>query len=251
MTAVEEIVARLLRIVPARIAYAVVDGVVPVKIVICVRSVPTSVMRLESVMRPTNTGICASNHDGLSFESQRPYVRRMCVNNSRLDRRRRAGLQRRLLDRASLRKIIVNVRIACDARHVWTGRQRLGKLAVSFHQNCVNDIERLILDLAFAQPLQDWLLRALGLFQQGLINEPALFGFSWQISGRTEIGLICQHDKKISLLAVGSLFHYPRRDLLHRRRMKRALRRQLNALADSARRSDGPYQSDSSCSKQQ
>src|SRR5439155_279911 len=144
-------------------------------------------------------------------------------------RRWRAGLQGRFRDRASFRKVIVNVRVACDACHVRTGRQRFGKLAVSFHQNCVNDIERLILDVAITQPLKDWPLGALGLFQQGLMNEAALFGFSWQISGRTQISLICQQDKKFSLLSVGSVFHYPRRDLLYRRRMKRALRRQLNA----------------------
>ena len=75
--------------------------------------------------------------------------------------------------------------IAFDARHVRASRQCFGELAVSFHQNCVNDVERLILDVAFAQPLQDWPLCALGLFQQGLINEAALFGLGWQIRGRT------------------------------------------------------------------
>ena len=73
----------------------------------------------------------------------------------------------------------MNVRIACDARHVGASRQRLGKLAVSFHQNRINNIERLILDVSFAQPLKDRPLCALGLVQQGLINEAALFGLSW------------------------------------------------------------------------
>jgi len=208
-------------------------------------------MRLERVMCPANPGIGARNNNSLTAKSECPHVGRMRVSDPRLDRRWRAGLQRRFLDRASFRKVIVNVRVACDARHVRTGRQRFGKLAVSFHQNCVNDIERLILDVAITQPLKDWPLGALGLFQQGLMNEAALFGFSWQISGRTQISLICQQDKKFSLLSVGSVFHYPRRDLLHRRRMKRALRRQLNALADSARRSDSCNKRYSSCNEEQ
>jgi hypothetical protein len=95
-----------------------------------------------------------------------------------------------------------------------------------------------MLDVALAQPLEDWPLCALGLFQQGLINEATLFGLSWQISCRSQIGPICEYYKKFSLLSIGSVFHYPRCDLLRRRRMKRALRRQFNALADSARRSD-------------
>lgn len=151
--AVEEIIARLLRIVPARIAHTVMNGIVPVKVVIGVDSVPPTVVRLERVMCPALTRICAGNNDSLASESQRPHVRRVRVSNARFDRRRNtgcAGHQRRFLNRARLRKVIVNNRVACDARHVWTGRQRLGKLAVSFHQNCINDIERLILNVAFA-----------------------------------------------------------------------------------------------------
>jgi len=192
--AVEEIIARLLRIVPARIAHTVMNGVVPVKVVIGVDSVPPTVVRLERVMCPALTRIGAGNNDSLASESQRPHVRRVRVSNARFDRRRNtgcAGHQRRLLNGAQLRKVIVNNRVACDTRHVWTSCQRFGKLAVSFHQNCINDIERLILNLSFAQPLKDWPLSALGLFQQGLINEAALFGLSWQIGRRTQIGLIC------------------------------------------------------------
>ena len=44
--AVEEIIARLLRIVAARIADAVVDGIVPVEVVIGVDSVPAAIVRL-------------------------------------------------------------------------------------------------------------------------------------------------------------------------------------------------------------
>src|SRR5262245_25461862 len=111
----EEIITRLGR-VRATNAAAGMDAVMPVKIVIGVNSVPATIMRFKRVMRPTNTGIGAGNHESLSGISERPHIRRMRVSDPRLDRRRRrrtAGPQRRLLDRASLRKLIVNKRIAC------------------------------------------------------------------------------------------------------------------------------------------
>ena len=47
-----------------------------------------------------------------------------------------------------------------------------------------------MLDVAFAQPLQDWPLRVLGLVPEGLIHETALFGLGWQIRGRAQVGSI-------------------------------------------------------------
>jgi hypothetical protein len=47
------------------------------------------------------------------------------------------------------------------------------------------------------------------------------------------------------------VFHYPRRDFLRRRRMKRALRRQLNTLADGVGRSDSSNERYNSCDKEQ
>ena len=90
---VEEIITRLLRIVPARIAYTVMDGVVPVKIVIGVDSVPATVVRLERVMRPANTSVRTGNDDGFPLEPEGPDIWRMRVNNTRLDRLRGARLQ--------------------------------------------------------------------------------------------------------------------------------------------------------------
>ena len=139
--AVEEIVTRLLRIIPARIAHTVMDGIVPVKIVISVDSVPATVVRFKRVVRPTNTGIRTRNDDGFPLEPKRPDIRRMRVSNPRLDRRGCAGLQRRLFNRASLRKVIVNMRIACNARHVRASRQCIGDLSSAFHQDGIDDIE--------------------------------------------------------------------------------------------------------------
>ena len=82
----EEIVARERRIVPARVADAVMDGVVPVVIVVGVHSVPAAIVRLKRVMRPANTGIGAGNNDVLPGESQRPYLRRVRVIDPWLDR---------------------------------------------------------------------------------------------------------------------------------------------------------------------
>src|SRR5438477_12566094 len=93
----------------------------PVKVMVRICSVPTSVMRLERVMRPANTGICAGDYDSLPFEPERTDFRRMRINDSRLDRRpraRSAGLQRRLLYRSWLRKIIAHQWITLDARYL-------------------------------------------------------------------------------------------------------------------------------------
>src|SRR5438552_10512443 len=191
----------------------------PVKVMVRICSVPTSVMRLERVMRPANTGICAGDHDSLPFEPERPDVRRMRVNDSRLDRRRRArsaGLQRRLLDRAWLRKIIVNQGITLDACYLRSSSQSVGNLASAFHQNGVNDIKGAMLDVAVAQPLQDRFLGAVRLLQQGLINESALLCLGGQTSRTTQIGLIDEHNEKFGLLPVDSVFHNPRRDLARR-----------------------------------
>jgi hypothetical protein len=117
-------------------------------------------------MCPANAGIRAGNHDGLPSEPKRPYVRRIRVIDARLDRLRRsgdAGLQRRLLDRTTQRKVILDHRIAFKTRHVRTGRQCFGNLPIACHQDHVNDIEGAMLDVALAQPLQDRFLRALGL----------------------------------------------------------------------------------------
>ena len=205
-------------------------------------SVPTPVMRLERVMRPANTGVCAANHDSLPSEPERPDIRGVRILDSRLDRRRRsrsAGSQSRLLDWPSLREIVVNHGIPLDTRHLRPSSQRVGDLPSTFHQNSVDDIKRLIFDVALAQPLQDWRLRRLGLFQQGLINEPALFRLGWQTGRAAQIGLICEHNKKFSLLSVGRVFHHPRRNLVRRSRSRSlADWRDLMAYAVVRQRSD-------------
>ena len=92
VTSMEEIITRFRRIVPARVADAVVDRIVPVLIVVRVDPVPTAVMRLERVMRPANPGIGARNNNSLTAKSQCPHVGRMRVSDPRLDRRWRSGL---------------------------------------------------------------------------------------------------------------------------------------------------------------
>ena len=76
-----------------------------------------------------------------------------------------------------------------------------------------------MLDGAVAQPLQNWFLSGLGLAQQGLIDEAALFSLGRQIGRAAQIRLVSQHNEKFSLLTVGGVFHHPRRDLLRRRKV--------------------------------
>ena len=63
-----KVVARKWRIIAARVADAVMDGVMPVVIMVGVCSVPAAVMRLKRVMRPANTGVPTSNNNVLSGE---------------------------------------------------------------------------------------------------------------------------------------------------------------------------------------
>jgi len=122
----EEIVARKRRIVTARIAAAVVDGIVPIVIVIGRGSVPAAIVRFERVMRPANTGIGTRNNDVLPGESQGPYLRCVRIVDPGLDRFRNLGVSRRFFDWAGLRKVVVDERIAFHSRHLRPSRQRFG-----------------------------------------------------------------------------------------------------------------------------
>lgn len=173
------------------------DGIMPVKIVIGISSIPPSIMRLQSVVRPADACVRPGNDDGFSLEPKRPNIRSMSVLDTWLDGRRcagYAGLQRRSVDRTSLGELIINLRITLNACYLGKGSQRVGDFSGALHPNEVHDIKGAILDVTIAQPLQDRLLRALRLFQQCLINETPFFGLCPQIGRRAEIGLVCQHD---------------------------------------------------------
>src|SRR5262245_15787822 len=107
-------------------------------------------------------------------------------------------------------------------------------------------MERLMLDVAFAQPLKNWPLCALRFLQQGLIHETALLGLGSQIGSRAQIRLIGQHDKKFGLLSIGRVLNYPGRDLV--RDVDRVT---INTLRPSPRRSDCSNESHPSCNKEQ
>ena len=70
--AVSLVVARERRIIPARIADAIMDGVVPVVIVIGIHSVPAAIVRLKRVMRPANAGVRAGYDNVLPGKTQAP-----------------------------------------------------------------------------------------------------------------------------------------------------------------------------------
>ena len=94
MRAMANVVARKRRIIAAGISNAVVNGIMPVVVVIGRDSVPAAIVRLERVMCPALTSICAANRDSLASETQRPYIRRVRVSDARLDRLRLLRLRR-------------------------------------------------------------------------------------------------------------------------------------------------------------
>src|ERR1051325_8242792 len=102
----------------------------PVVIMIGGYPIPAAVVRLKCVMRPALTSISARHHNILPVESECPDLRGVCIIDSRLERPRS---RRRLSRRTGLRKRILNVRIAFDARHVGPGSQHLGDLAAALH----------------------------------------------------------------------------------------------------------------------
>jgi len=158
--AVEEIIARLLRIIPAGISRAVVYRIVPVIIVIRVLTVPAAVVRLQCVMRPSNTSIGTGYNNVLPGETERPDLRGMRILDTRFDGSR---YRRRFLGSARLREVVVDHRIALYMYHVWASCECVRKLATTLHENCIHNVERLIFDAAVAQQLENWFLRTLGL----------------------------------------------------------------------------------------
>jgi hypothetical protein len=122
----KEIVARKRRIVPARVAAAVVDGVVPIIIVIGDGAVPAAIVRFQGVMRPANARISAGDNNVLSGESQGPYLRCVRIVNPGLDRFRTLRERRPVFDWAGLRQVIMDTRIAFYSCHVRPRRQGFG-----------------------------------------------------------------------------------------------------------------------------
>ena len=88
MRAMTVVIARERRIIAAGISNAVVNGVMPVVIVIGRDSIPAAVLRLQRVVCPTLTSICAANCDSLASEPQRPDIRRVRVGDVRFNRLR-------------------------------------------------------------------------------------------------------------------------------------------------------------------
>ena len=123
---VKEIIAWERRIVTARITDAVVNGIVPIVIMIRVLSVPAAIVRFERVMRPANASISTRNNDVLPSESQGPHLRCVRIVDARLDRFRTLWVSRRFLDWARLRELVVDARIAFHSGHLRPSRQGFG-----------------------------------------------------------------------------------------------------------------------------
>src|SRR5512132_158945 len=179
-----------------------------------VHAIPAAIVRLKRVMRPAITGIGTGNNDVLPGEAERPYLGRVRVIDPWLDRLRTLEEGRRFIDGAMLREVIVDTRIAFHSRHFGPGRQRLRNFAVTLHQNCINDVKGLMFDAAFAQPLQNWFLGGLSLVQQSVIYVAPLLCLAREVGGLAQVSLLSEYDEKFCLLTIGSMFHYPRRDLV-------------------------------------
>src|SRR5206468_6643945 len=89
------VIARRWRVVTARVADAVVDGVMPVVVVISVLSVPAAVVRFKCLMCPADASVRAGHYNSLAGKSQRPDLRGVRVSDSRFDCFRSLRLQRR------------------------------------------------------------------------------------------------------------------------------------------------------------
>ena len=70
------------------------NRVMPVVIVIGGDSIPAAILRLQRVVCPTLTSICAANGNSLASEPQRPYIRRVRVGDVRFNRLRLYGSDR-------------------------------------------------------------------------------------------------------------------------------------------------------------
>ena len=109
------------RIEAARIGGAVVNGIVPVIIVIGILTVPAAVMRLKRVMRPANAGIRARYNNILPCKTQCPYLGCMRIIDARFDGFGSLKMRRRPVDCLRLRKMILDLGIAFYPRHVRPG----------------------------------------------------------------------------------------------------------------------------------
>ena len=74
VTTVAVVVAGERRIVAARVVHVVMDGIMPVVIVIGVLSVPATVVRLQRIMRPTHASVGAPHNNVLSRKTQCPEL---------------------------------------------------------------------------------------------------------------------------------------------------------------------------------
>src|SRR5262245_7177056 len=105
-------------------------------------------MRLECVVGPANPGIGIGDNDSLPGEPERPHLWRVDVIDARFDRDRPLEAGRSVDIRVRFRKVIVDTWITFHARDIGTSGYRFGDIAVSFHEDCVNDVESAVLQAA-------------------------------------------------------------------------------------------------------
>src|SRR5262249_35186336 len=82
---VARVIARHWRVVTARVAYAVMDSVMPVVIVVGRCAVPPAIVRFKRIVRPANTAVSAPNNDSLPGKTQCPDIGRVRVIDARFN----------------------------------------------------------------------------------------------------------------------------------------------------------------------
>ena len=102
----------------ARIGRAIVDGIVPVIIVIGIHSIPAAIMRLERVVCPANAGVRTGYNNVLPCKTQCPYLGRMRIIDAWFDGFGSLEMRKRFIDCLRFRKMILDLRVAFYARHV-------------------------------------------------------------------------------------------------------------------------------------
>ena len=148
---VRVVVAGRLRVRPADPA-ARVNRVPPVVVVVRVRPVPASVVRLEGVVRPADTRVLVCDHDPGAVEPERPDLWSLDLVDARFDdfrcgrRDRRDGVEGVLGNCRLVRFEPVRRTVRLDHLHVGPGGKGVDQSAVTLGDDHVRRPERLVRD---------------------------------------------------------------------------------------------------------
>ncbi len=212
--AVEVVVARLLRVVAAGVAGAVVDGVPPVVIVVGRGAVPAAILRLERVVRPAHAGVLAGDDDALAGVAQGPDGGRVHVLHAPLDGVRAIGGVLDVGDGVGLDPALRRVRI--DVADVGARGQGLDQRPIRSSHDHVRrpvrgELPALRLEVSLERPLGGG-----GEAAQRVVDVPAARVLVGHGIGGRQVRLLGQHDDDGRLAAVRGRLQHLRGDLRER-----------------------------------